>query len=175
VRAVVSAVACSLLASISLAFAAPALGVVLPSDFQQTTVIEGLDEPTALQFSADGRVFVAEKAGIIKVYDGIADQTPQEFADLRTEIYDSGDRGLLGLALDPEFPARPHLYVLYSHDAPIGKTAPFWGEEDEAGDDCPDPPGSDTDGCVISGRLSRLTAVGSQASDEEVLIEDWCQ
>lgn len=175
-RAVVGALACSLLASVSLVFAtAPALGVVLPSGFQQTTVIEELDEPTALQFSADGRVFVAEKAGIVKVYDGIADQTPQEFADLRTEVYDAGDRGLLGLALDPEFPARPYVYVLYAHDAPIGGTAPFWGEPGEAGDDCPDPPGLDTHGCVVSGRLSRLTAVGNQASGEQVLIEDWCQ
>ena len=175
-RAVAGAAACSLLASISLAFAtSPALGAELPSDFQQTTVIEGLDEPTALQFSADGRVFVAEKAGIIKVYDGIGDESPQEFADLRTKIYDAGDRGLLGLALDPEFPARPYVYVLYSHDAPIGGTAPFWGEEDEEGDDCPDPPGLDTHGCVISGRLSRLTAAGNQASSEQVLIEDWCQ
>ena len=175
-RAVARAVACSLLASVSLALAtAPALGAVLPSGFQQTTVIEELDEPTALQFSADGRVFVAEKAGIIKVYDGIADQTPQEFADLRTEVYDAGDRGLLGLALDPEFPTRPYVYVLYSHDAPIGGVAPSWGEADEAGDDCPDPPGLDTHGCVISGRLSRLTTVGSQAGSEQVLIEDWCQ
>jgi len=175
-RAVAGAVACSLLASVSLAFApAPAPGVVLPSGFQQTTAIEGLDEPTALRFSADGRVFVAEKAGIIKVYDGIADETPQEFADLRTKVYDAGDRGLLGLALDPEFPARPYVYVLYSHDAPIGQTAPFWGEPGEAGDPCPDPPGLDTHGCVISGRLSRLTAAGNQASSEQVLIEDWCQ
>lgn len=177
-RAVARAAACSLLASTSLAFATgPALGAVLPSGFQQTTVIEELDEPTALQFSGDGRVFVAEKAGIIKVYDGIADQTPQEFADLRTEVYDAGDRGLLGLALDPEFPARPYVYVLYSHDAPLEGTepAPFWGEPDEAGDPCPDPPGLDTHGCVISGRLSRLTAAGNQASGEQVLIEDWCQ
>lgn len=175
-RAVASAAACSLLASISLALApAPALGVMLPSGFQQTTMIEGLDEPTALQFSADGRVFVAEKAGVIKVYDSIADQTPQEFADLRTAVYDGGDRGILGLALDPEFPARPYVYVLYSHDAPIGGAAPVWGEEDEAGDGCPNPPGSNTDGCVTSGRLSRLTAVGNQASGEQVLVEDWCQ
>lgn len=175
-RALAGAAACSLLASISLVFStAPALGAVLPSGFQQTTAIEELDEPTALQFSTDGRVFVAEKAGIIKVYDGIADQTPQEFADLRTKVYDAGDRGLLGLALDPEFPTRPYVYVLYSHDAPIGLTAPFWGEPGEAGDDCPDPPGLDTHGCVTSGRLSRLTAAGNQASGEQVLVEDWCQ
>ena len=37
------------------------------------------------------------------------------------------DRGLLGLALDPDFPADPYVYVLYTYDAAIGGTAPRWG------------------------------------------------
>jgi glucose/arabinose dehydrogenase len=176
VRIGAAAVICSLLASLLLTLApAPALGAELPSGFQSVPVIEDLRQPTALQFSADGRVFVAEKAGRIRVYESLADESPGLFADLRTQVYDSGDRGLLGLALDPEFPVRPYVYVLYSHDAPIGGTAPFWGEAGQTGDDCPDPPGSDTHGCVISGRLSRLTAVENQAGAEQVLIEDWCQ
>jgi glucose/arabinose dehydrogenase len=79
------------------------------------------------------------------------------------------DRGLLGFNLDPEFPAKPFLYVVYAHDAAIGGTAPRWN------DDCPTPPGPTTDGCVISGRLSRLALTGGQAGPEQVLIEDWCQ
>ncbi len=39
------------------------------------------------------------------------------------------------------------------------------------GDGCPNPPGATGDGCVVTGRLSRFTAGGS----EQVLIEDWCQ
>ncbi len=168
--------ACLGLASLcSLAVVSLASASDLPSGFQDAPVIEGLSQPTALQFSADGRVFVAEKAGIVKVYESLEDETPETFADLRTRVYDADDRGLLGLALDPEFPARPYVYVLYSHDAPIGKTAPVWGKPNTAGDDCPDPPGSNSDGCVISSRLSRLTATENQASFEQVLIEDWCQ
>ena len=37
--------------------------------------------------------------------------------------------------------------------------------------ECPTPPGGTDDGCVISGRLSRLAPNGA----ETVLIEDWCQ
>ena len=66
------------------------------------------------------------------------------------------DRGLLGLALDPDFPAKPFVYVLYTYDAPIGGTAPTWNDE------CPDPPGPTTNGCVSSARLSRLQAQGDQ-------------
>jgi glucose/arabinose dehydrogenase len=162
-------VAACLASLCSLAIASLASGSDLPSGFQSVPVIEDLSQPTAVEFSGDGRVFVAEKSGVIKVYSGLADTSPEKFADLRTQVYDSGDRGLLGLALDPEFPSRPYLYVLYSRDATIGGMAPLWG------DDCPDPPGADTDGCVIGGRLSRLTASGGQASHEQVLIEGWCQ
>jgi glucose/arabinose dehydrogenase len=77
----------------------------LPPSFQETTVFSGLSSPTAMRFSPDGRVFVAEKSGLIKVYASLTSTTPTVFADLRTQVDDYWDRGLLGLALDPGFPA----------------------------------------------------------------------
>lgn len=142
----------------------------LPSGFTETTVIAGLDVPTAVEFAADGRVFVAEKSGMVKVFDSLTDPTPTVFADLRTNVYDFFDRGLLGLALDPQFPADPFVYVLYTYDAAIGGVAPMWN------DDCPSPPGATADGCVASARLSRLEANGNvMAGAEQVLVNDWCQ
>src|SRR5207247_10662028 len=58
---------------------------------------------------------------------------------------------------------------LYAFDAPIGGTPPRWS------DACPTPPGPTTDGCVVSGRLSRITVSGNVATGEQVLINDWCQ
>ena len=95
--------------------------------FQETVVFSGLLEPTSIQFAPDGRVFVAEKNGLIKVFDSLLTTTPNVFADLRTKVYNHGGSGLLGMALDPTFPALPYLYVLYTYDAPIGGTAPVWG------------------------------------------------
>ena len=142
----------------------------LPSGFTESTVISGLTHPTTVKFSSDGRVFVAEKSGLIKVFDSLSDTTPTIFADLRTNVYDYWDRGLLGMALDPNFPTNPYVYVLYTYDAPIGGTAPKWG------DACPTPPGPTTDGCVASGHLSRLQASGNtMTGSEKVLIEGWCQ
>ena len=139
--------------------------------FEESTVFSGLAQPTVIAFSPDGRVFVAEKSGLIKVFDSIADTTPTIFADLRTKVHNFWDRGLLGLALDPDFPGRPYVYVLYTYNAPIGGTAPSWPSEG-----CPTPPGATGDGCVVSGRLSRLVANGNVATGpEQVLIEDWCQ
>jgi PKD repeat protein/glucose/arabinose dehydrogenase len=142
----------------------------LPSNFQESIVFSGLNHPTALRFASDGRVFVAEKSGLIKIFDNLSDSTPTVFADLRTNVHDFWDRGLLGLALDPNFPASPYVYVLYTYDAPPGRTAPVWN------DTCPSPPGATTDGCVVTGRLSRLQATGNvMTGSENVLLSGWCQ
>ena len=147
----------------------------LPDGFREDIVIDDLNAPTAVDFSPDDRVFVAEKSGIIKVYDSLADQTPHVFADLRTEVHNFWDRGLLGMELHPDFPADPRVYVLYAHDAQPGGTAPRWGTVGGMSDPCPSPPGPTADGCVVTGRLSVLTADGDTAVDEDVLITDWCQ
>jgi uncharacterized repeat protein (TIGR01451 family) len=156
-------------------FPAPVGATTLPPGFQESIVYSGLTEPTAVEFAPDGRIFVAHKGGLIDVFDDIADATPTVFADLRPKVHNFWDRGLLGLALHPDFPARPYVYVLYTYDAPIGGTAPVWGPGDGYSDPCPTPPGPTADGCVVSGRLSRLTANGNVMTGEQVLIEDWCQ
>ena len=161
-----------------MALAAPsgATAATYPLGFTETTVFSGLTNPSAVRFASDGRVFVAEKSGLIKVFDSLADPQPDVFADLRTQVHNFWDRGLLGLALDPDFPAQPFVYVLYTHDAAIGGTAPRWGTPGGTSDGCPTPPGATADGCVVSGRLSRLTASGNaMTGTENVLIEDWCQ
>ncbi len=148
----------------------PPSAEALPSGFTETTVFSGLNVPTDVEFASDGRVFVAEKSGTIEVFDSLTDPTPTVFADLSTNVYDFFDRGLLGLALSPNFPTDPWVYVLYTYDAPIGGTAPTWN------DDCPSPPGATADGCVASARLSRLQASGDvMTGPEQVLINDWCQ
>ncbi|HEY9377223.1 MAG TPA: PQQ-dependent sugar dehydrogenase [Jiangellaceae bacterium] len=154
----------------------PAASAAVPPGFQEEIVFSGLTQPTAVRFASDGRVFVAEKSGLIKVFDNLTDTTPTVFADLRTQVHNFWDRGLLGLALHPAFPANPWVYVLYTHDAAIGGTAPRWGSVGGTSDGCPTPPGATADGCVVSGRLSRLQASGNvMIGSEDVLIEDWCQ
>jgi glucose/arabinose dehydrogenase len=157
-----------------------ALSVGLPPGFQDEVAFEGLSEPTNMRFASDGKVFVTEKAGRVLVFDSLSDTSPSIFADLRTEVYDGGDRGVLGLALDPEFPIRPYVYVLYTYDHLLGEAAPApkWGAPNQAGDPCP----SEAEGaCPVSGRLVRLTAEGNHAVEaggvpaEKVLVEDWCQ
>jgi hypothetical protein len=133
---------------------APLDGATLPSGFEDQLVFSGLNHPTDVRFASDGRIFVAEKSGLIKVFHGLSDISPTVVADLRGEVDDYWDRGLLSVALDPAFPTRPYLFALYTFDAPIGGTSPTWN------DACPDPPGPNTNDCVVSGRLARLQLSG---------------
>jgi PKD repeat protein len=145
----------------------------LPAGFQESVLLTGLTEPTAMEIAPDGRVFVAQKGGLIKVFDSLSDPVPSIYADLRTNVHSFNDRGLLGMALDPNFVATPNIYVSYAHDAAIGGTAPRWGLPGADSDGCPTPPGPTLDGCVISGRLSRLVppSQGSASYRDSVLAD----
>jgi glucose/arabinose dehydrogenase len=147
-----------------------AAAVVLPAGFREQIVLSGLDQPMNIEFARDGRIFVAEKAGRIKVFDSIADTTPTLFADLSAEVHNQHDRGMLGLALHPDFPTQPYVYVLYAYDAPPGQVAPVWN------DDCSAVGSTNGGRCIVTGRLSRLMAAGNvMTGTEQVLVHDWCQ
>jgi glucose/arabinose dehydrogenase len=153
----------------------PAVAAAVPSGFSDTAVWSGLTLPTAIAFAPGGKVFVGEKGGIVKVFDSPADPTPTQVVDLHAQVQDFWDRGLLGLAVDPGFGSAGHnfIYVLYTHDHnPVGNPA-SWG------DTCPTPPGPTTDGCPVTGNLSRIPvdpATGVSTGGEQPLITDqWCQ
>src|SRR3989454_84125 len=77
----------------------------------------GLNFPIALAFSSDGRIFFAEKdTGIIRIIY-LANRTllPMPFYTL-PNTQNAGERGLLGLALDPGFPATPYVYAYQTYD-----------------------------------------------------------
>ena len=72
----------------------------LPPGFSKTLVATGLSSPTAMQFAPDGRLFVAEQGGRLRVIkDGALLPTP--FVTLT--VSSVGERGLLGVAFDPAF------------------------------------------------------------------------
>ena len=83
-----------------------------PVNFQTTQVIgSGLDGPTGFAIAPDSRIFVLERAGKVKIYkNGSLLQTP--FVDLNAEA--SGDRGLIGVAFDPDFSSNHYAYFYYT-------------------------------------------------------------
>jgi glucose/arabinose dehydrogenase len=87
-----------------------------PTEFQTAVVVgDGLDGPSGFEIAPDGRIFILERAGKIKIVKN-GQLLPTPFADLPSE--DTGDRGLIGIAFDPDFGvSNHHVYFYYTgHD-----------------------------------------------------------
>jgi glucose/arabinose dehydrogenase len=87
----------------------------LPPGFEDVTVVSGLASPTAMEFAPDGRIFVAEQGGKLRVVkNGTLLTTP--FVTVPVDA--SGERGLLGVAFDPNFQTNQFVYVSYTATTP---------------------------------------------------------
>ncbi len=85
---------------------------------QAQTVVSGLNQPTSIEFSPDGRnMYISEKSGLVKVVrDGSLQSTP--FIDIRAQVNAVRDRGLLDIAIHPDFENQPYVYLLFTYDPP---------------------------------------------------------
>ena len=93
---------------------APLAGDVGPF-YLEDAVDATFDLPVAVAFAPGGRMFVVEKRGVVWVVeDGAVRDEP--FIDLRDEVLDHHDRGLLGLAVDPDFATNRRVYLAYTVD-----------------------------------------------------------
>ena len=99
----------------TVAFAPAAQGADYPLGFEQEPVVEGLTRPTMVAWAPDGRMFVAEKDGALKVVTP-GSQSAEQIANYSARVNHFSDRGLLGLAVDSQFAQYPYLYLLYSYD-----------------------------------------------------------
>ena len=97
-------IACVLLTVVD----ASARAATLPAGFREVLVASGIANPTAMQFAPDGRLFVAEQGGRLRVIkDGALLPTP--FVTLT--VSSAGERGLLGIAFDPAFASNHFIYL----------------------------------------------------------------
>ena len=102
-----------LLLSVSFCFLwiSTAGAATLPAGFSETRVATGLLSPTAMAIAPDGRVFVAQKGGALRVVKNNA-LLSQPF--LTVSVNTSSERGLLGVAFDPDFQSNRFVYVYYT-------------------------------------------------------------
>lgn len=91
----------------------------LPTGFAETRVTTGLVRPAALEIAPDGRIFVAQQGGQLRVIKDNA-LLPTPFATL--DVDSSGERGLLGVAFDPDFARNQFVYVY--HTVPANGSTP---------------------------------------------------
>jgi glucose/arabinose dehydrogenase len=89
--------------------------VRVPAGFQDTIVASGFDRPTAMEIAPDGRVFILEQGGKAKIVkNGQLLATP--FITLSVDS--RGERGLLGIAFDPDFDNEPWVYLYLTRTSP---------------------------------------------------------
>ncbi|HEX5915380.1 MAG TPA: PQQ-dependent sugar dehydrogenase, partial [Rubrobacter sp.] len=110
---------CALLASVAavLAFSADSAqgAATLPPNFTRSQVVGGLASPTAMDFAPDGRLFVAEQRGTLRVVK--AGGKLAAFLDISGRVDSEGERGLLGIAFDPSFSNNHYVYLKYTRRA----------------------------------------------------------
>jgi glucose/arabinose dehydrogenase len=94
---------------------APGLAATLPAGFDEALVASGLRRPTTMTFAPDGRLFISEQDGTLRVVKNGA-LLPTPFVTL--PVNSSGERGLLGVAFHPSFQTIGFVYVYYTATSP---------------------------------------------------------
>ncbi len=84
-----------------------------PKDLTVSDWVTGLEIPWSLVFLPDGRALVSERPGRIRLIDH-GTLKPDPVANF--DVVRDGEGGLLGLALDPNYPKRPYLYAMMTVD-----------------------------------------------------------
>ena len=93
------------------ATAASPFAVQLPPGFSQTQVGNSFNDGTAMAFAPDGRLFVAQQSGALRIIkDGTLLATPF----LSITVDSNGERGLLGVTFDPSFASNHFVYVYHT-------------------------------------------------------------
>jgi putative heme-binding domain-containing protein len=89
--------------------------IALPPGFSRMTIAEGFTGATALAVAPDDRLFVCEQTGTLRVIrDGRL--LPEPFVVL--DVDSNWERGLIGVAVDPEFETNQRIYVCYVASKP---------------------------------------------------------
>lgn len=132
----------SILTLLALTTSAPLVNAAtVPTGFTDAVVASGLNNPTAMALAPDGRIFVCQQGGALRVIkNGVLLATPF----LTVPVDSSGERGLLGVAFDPNFVSNQLVYIYYTATTP-----------------------------TIHNRLSRFTASGdvALAGSETIIME----
>src|SRR6266540_6683368 len=98
------------LAVVVLMAAARPTAAAVPNGFVDGPVVGGIVAGTTMAFAPDGRLFVCQQSGLVRVVKNGA-ILPQPFVSL--SVSNAGERGVIGIAFDPAFAANGYVYLHY--------------------------------------------------------------
>jgi glucose/arabinose dehydrogenase len=107
--------ALAILLALTLYSVSPTSAATVPQGFTDSTLVFGIPNGTAMQFAPDGRLFVAQQNGTLRV---VKNGQLLEAPFLSVSVDSQGERGLLGLAFDPDFVNNGYLYIYYTATSP---------------------------------------------------------
>ncbi len=107
------------LASQGAAETAPVTVPALPDGFTRQQIVNGLAEPTSMAITRDGRILVTQRAGLLRVVQNDA-LLPTPALTVPVDST-SGERGLLSIAIDPDFSANGWIYLYSLSPEPRGR------------------------------------------------------
>ncbi|HHI79202.1 MAG TPA: hypothetical protein ENK02_04425 [Planctomycetes bacterium] len=103
----------------------------------------GVSQPVCMDIAKDGRIFFSERSsGLIKIYDPKRGLVSLPFAQL-FNTDSSGEKGLLGIALHPDFPTKPYVFSFQHYKS----------------------------GSRTFGRITRFTANGDRATASKIIFD----
>jgi glucose/arabinose dehydrogenase len=93
-------------------------GGTLPNGFSRTTFVSGITSgrATTMAFAPDGRLFIAEQDGALRVVTSGGTMLATPFVTVNTSA--NGERGLLGVAFHPQFATNHWVYLYYTAETP---------------------------------------------------------
>ncbi len=92
----------------------------VPPAIQLQSVISGLSNPVYVTNARDSRLFIVQQNGQILIFQNNA-LLATPFLNLAPRVNCCGERGLLGLAFHPNYPATPYVFVYFTSN---GTTLP---------------------------------------------------
>ncbi|MDX1745250.1 MAG: PQQ-dependent sugar dehydrogenase, partial [Halobacteriales archaeon] len=101
---------------VSLMWSVPAYAQ-LPADFVDEIVISGLNQPISIRFLPDGRALILQKGGTIVIADPAQGWGTATYMTI-TNITSGQEKGLIDIALDPDFATNGYFYLYYSPSTP---------------------------------------------------------
>jgi glucose/arabinose dehydrogenase len=87
----------------------------IPTGFAMTSFSTGYSSPVNIANAGDSRLFIVQQRGKVFICDSLGAKLATPFLDITSKVSSSGsERGLLGLAFDPNYDLNGYFYVNYT-------------------------------------------------------------
>jgi glucose/arabinose dehydrogenase len=109
-----------LVATSFLAAAPPVRAQTVPTGYVDELVVGSLGTPTAIAFTPDGRMLVSTQPGVLRVFTATGTLLATAHTFPSSSICTNSERGLLGIAVHPDFASNRYVYLFYTFERPDG-------------------------------------------------------